>query len=100
MLEVIPAVLRIVRVVGRQALQGGKRARGHSRAQLVAICQGQLRGQVGQRIEDKRAGVQVIVRYLQAWFVNHALAEQQYIEVERAGSPALCLAHPARCRPS
>ena len=51
--------------------------------------------ELDQRIEDKGAGVQVIVRYLQARFVDQALAEQQNIQVQGAGSPALGLAYPA-----
>ena len=44
--------------------------------------------QFGQRVEHKRAGVHVVMRDLEAGFVNQAIAEQQDVQVQRARAPA------------
>ena len=44
--------------------------------------------QLGQRVEHKRAGVHVVMRHLEAGFVNQAIAEQQDVQVQCARAPA------------
>src|SRR5450830_1497837 len=72
------------------AFQTDKRAGCQQVAEALAIRQ--LQGgwrQFGQWVQHEGAQVHLIMRHLQAWFVDQALAVQQDIQVERAWAPTL-----------
>jgi hypothetical protein len=73
---------------GNYQIAGFSAPRFSSTTQSGAVGEMERRGNLIQRPQHKTAVFHIVVRYRQALAVNHRIAKQHDIEIQRAGAPA------------